>query len=538
MFPLELLVKSTLVIGAALAGTWFMRRSSAASRHLWLTAAALALLVLPGASLVLPSWNVFPVADPFVAARDFAIAEAESPPAGPRSYEAPRPTSPETGPRWWVVGFRWFVIVWIAGGTTLLLRLVGGKIYTQRVAATAPPVTNEAILETVRRTTGEMNIPDIVPVVESDHLDVPFVCGLLRPRLIVPPGFEAWPDDRVEAVLRHELGHVKRMDVLVQFFAQVACCLFWVNPLTWILERRLLVERERACDDIALGRETRGSDYAAHLMAVAEELGEAGNRVWVVSSMAEGTDFKDRILSALDPGARRTAPGRRHAALVFLVTLVLLLPLAAMHPTSQAARTHSEHPEVAAGSDTEALIASLGVSDADIREHAASALGKSGDPRAVPALIDVLDDRDASVREHAASALGRLGDPSAVQPLANVLSSDPEPRVREHAASALGKLGPNDDAYDALVEAYESDADVRVRAHAAFGLGLLGDTRAFDLLVEGLDSDHAEIRRECVEALGWLGDPRAVQHLEPFLESSDARIRQRAQKALQMLAGI
>jgi HEAT repeat protein/beta-lactamase regulating signal transducer with metallopeptidase domain len=565
---LGLLLKSAVLAGAALTVSWFLRRSSAAVRHLWLAAAAVALLALPLASAILPGWNVAPAPGPLLAAPVTDTMEAE-PTAEETSAAGAGPARARAaGPSWWIAGLGWFVLVWWAGAALLLVRLIGGKLYAYRIAAKAPPVEDAGILDAVRRISERLDLAARVPVVESGHLDVPFVCGLIRSRLIVPPGFEEWPADRIEAVLRHELGHVGRRDVLVQFLAQAACCLYWVNPLCWILERRLLVERERACDDIALGRETKGSDYAEHLMAVAEELGAARNRVWVVSAMAEGTDFKDRILSILDPGARRTAPGLRHSVLALLGTGLLLLPLSAIHPVSEAARTHSAHPEVAADTDLETLIASLSVSDAEVREHAASALGRSGDPAAVPALIEALGDgdpdvrehvasalgrlgdpaavpalvealgdRDPDVREHVASALGRLGDPAAVPALAEVVAADPEPRVREHAASALGKLGPNDDAYDALVDAYETDASVRVRAHAAFGLGLLGDPRAFDLLVEGLDSPHADIRRECAEGLGWLGDPRAVPYLEPLLESSDARIRERTQKALQMLSG-
>ena len=85
-------------------------------------------------------------------------------------------------------------------------------------------------------------------MVESDHLKVPFVWGLLRPRLILPPWARQWPSERIEAVLHHELAHIKRRDLLSQFMAQVACCMYWVNPLSWLTERRLFIERERACE--------------------------------------------------------------------------------------------------------------------------------------------------------------------------------------------------------------------------------------------------------------------------------------------------
>ena len=75
-----------------------------------------------------------------------------------------------------------------------------------------------------------------------------------------------------------------------------------------------------------------------------------------------------------------------------------------------------------------------------VRLHAAEALGKIGDERAVEPLIEALNDEDASVRRGAAVALGRLGAERAVEPLIEALN-DEEGHVRRGAAVALGRLG-------------------------------------------------------------------------------------------------
>jgi HEAT repeat protein len=394
----------------------------------------------------------------------------------------------------------------------------------------------------------------------------------------------------LEAILHHEFAHIKRKDTLVQFFAQIACCLYWMNPLTWILERRLFIERERACDDIAMGKRIKASEYAGHLMEVMEEAGTRQKLAWVTSAMAEGTDFKDRILSVLDPLAKRTTPNLGQSTAVVALAACILLPLAALHPWSEAGAEVQLHvfpahaisseprggsfvgnlndeqkmkPEDVADDGTRALIAVLQSEDAnmrehaatalakqgakgavpalmavvcqdpdpDVREHAASALAVLGDTRATPALIDALKDNDASVREHVASALGKLKDTRAISPLMNILRSDSNARVREHAASALGRIG-GDEVSGALTQSYHQDGDIRVRAHAAYGLGLARDPGAFDLLIDGLISKHAIIRSHCAEALGLIGDPRAVEHLQATLHDSDSSVRQSAQRAL------
>lgn len=121
-----------------------------------------------------------------------------------------------------------------------------------------------------------------------------------------------------------------------------------------------------------------------------------------------------------------------------------------------------------------ALLAVLSTEDAGLRRHAATALGKLGDVRAVGPLVEVLlRDRDAHVRQHAASALGRLGDVRAVDPLIDALLRDRDAHVREHAATSLGQLGDGR-AFLPLTKAILSDKDPSVRRHAAEALGEVG----------------------------------------------------------------
>ncbi len=615
-FILEITLKSLLLAAAALLITWFMRRSSAAQRHLYLAAAVVALLLLPPASLVLPSWNVDLLPDPFAPSKQ-AFRSAAGPVetldptlAGDQEISAPLVKG---GDRTEYSGgergdarrtYPWLVVVWIVGACMLLGRLLGGKLYGYWIAKRAPELKDDRVLDAVRRVSRKLGYTPEIRVAESDHLKVPFVCGLFRPGLIIPSQVNRWSMERVEAILHHEFAHIKRKDILLQFFAQLACCLYWMNPLVWILERKLFIERERACDDIAINRDVKASDYAGYLIEVMEELGDKRNPVWVMSAMAEGTDFKDRIISVLDPVAKRTSPGISHRSAVVVLSIMLLLPLSSLYPwvvVEQAAGgivSQVVESETGGGTDPsslrgrvsrsdgglaaaepdggpaqgggnrqeDALIVLLDCQDAQMRKHAATALGEAGNRGAVPALIEALTDKDASVREHVASALGELGDRRAVLPLSEIVTGDrdrrvrehaavalgmigderalprlieavrddKEPRVREHAATAIGMVGGGD-GFEVLTKVYRNDRDVGVRAHGAYGLGLSQDDRGFDLLVEGLGSRHAEIRAHCAEALGLLGDGRAVAHLKKLLRDSSPQVREGTKRALEML---
>jgi beta-lactamase regulating signal transducer with metallopeptidase domain len=549
---LEVIIKSLVVLVAALTLTWFMRRSSSSVRHLLLSAAAVSLLALPLASVLMPPLSIVTAPSPF---GDPSVVRYETAPLVETgsTHRFPAVESPGNATthrdRW----LTRFLVVWGAGASFLLLRLVGGIIYGYRIVTGAPAVKDERLLDAVRRISERFGISRPVPVVESDHLKVPFVWGFFKQRLILPPTAREWSLARIEAVLRHELAHIKRKDTFVQALAQIACCIYWVNPLTWIMERWLFIERERACDDVAISQDIQAAEYAGYLMEVAEEMGDTRSRLWVASALAEGTDFKDRILSILDPVAKRTVPKLRQTATVITCAALLVLPLSSLHASGGAsaattrprtsgssgepAKVVDVHAEQGTGSSSQPaeLIALLDSPDAAMREEAATALGEAGNTEAVAALIEALDDSDSSVREHAASALGWIGDREAIPHLARVLLSDPDAGVREHAASATGRIGKDDDAYRTLVEVYESDRSIGVRAHAAHGLGLMREERAFDLLVDGLGSKYPEIRLHCAEALGMVGDHRAVPHLEHASRDRDDRVRESAGRALKSI---
>ena len=181
------------------------------------------------------------------------------------------------------------------------------------------------------------------------------------------------------------------------------------------------------------------------------------------------------------------------------------------------------------------LVAALRDNDSGVRQQAAVALGRLGDPRALAPLVAALRDNDSGVRQQAAAALGWLGDPRAVKPLVAALE-DNKYWVRQQAAAALGRLG-DPRAVKPLVAALE-DNKYWVRQRAAAALVSLGwqpvdETqlallavaqqnwdRAVSLgsvalapLVAALRDNDSGVRQQAAAALGRLRDPRAVEAL-------------------------
>jgi HEAT repeat protein len=561
-FATEIVIKSLVVQVVALSTLWFMRRASAAARHLYLTVTVLIVLALPATTLLLPSFNTGIISLPpslQKATTTLRVPVGSSEMAAVHEDQAVfgAQSSSEEGRAGLL---RALFIAWAVGTGGFLAWVLGGLLYSAWLSSKARSIRDDDLTRLLEEARAQTGIARQISLLETDRVKVPVVYGITRPRLILPSQARTWPRERLRAIFIHELGHIKRHDILFQFLAKLSCCLYWFNPLVWITERRLFLASECASDDLAIESHFRPADYAEHLMDTSVELGTDRNPVWATAAMAEGTAFKDRILSILNPNIHRIAPKRAHASALIIGAIAIAIPLAALslweiaedrrdesqeNQQTQVAQvtqtesseyidetdeslTSSDHGD--ADADFRAWRQALEVDDASVREHAATALGKRGDRRVVPDLIKLLDDPSASVREHTASALGNLGDNRALDALVRTMRRDSSVEVREHAASALGNLGDRR-AYEPLLETLKNDGEPRVRAHAAYGLGLLGDGRAVGPLVEALQNRNHIIRWHAAMALGELGDRLALDALADALKDPAEEVRREAKIA-------
>jgi TonB family protein len=148
----------------------------------------------------------------------------------------------------------------------------------------------------------------------------------------------AWPADCRAAALSHEQAHAERKDGLTQLIAQLACCLHWFNPLVWLAERRMAAEREIACDDIVVARGLRPSEYASHLVSVAQTL-ERSLDLRAAVAMGGRSRIERRVRTILDAHLRRDVPGRKQVGALAALALCIILPLAALRAQATGAIT-------------------------------------------------------------------------------------------------------------------------------------------------------------------------------------------------------
>jgi len=305
--------------------------------------------------------------------------------------------------------------------------------------------------------------------------------------VMMPPSAAEWTIEARQAALVHELTHIKRADRRTQAIAQLACAIYWFNPLVWYAAAGLARERERACDDEVLRFGARPSAYATLLLDLARKPGSLWTPATALS-MARPSAIEGRLLSILADAVRvprRTTRWLVGFSIVTITTTIL---------GAQAAKPETLPQPVA--SIPQAAPKPL------IRPQMLMALDNSEDPSVTTTLVQALGDSDRGVREHAAMGLAITPGADVIEPLLGALK-DPDAQVREKAAIGLAfRRDPK--IVEPLLVAIE-DRDAQVREKAAIALGASGDARAIPALTRATRDADSQVREKAVKALVLLG---------------------------------
>lgn len=179
--------------------------------------------------------------------------EALFAPVAARTEISPRSIAPVASApasfRW----AHWFMRIWLAGIAVLGLRLALAVVLFTRRMKHATPVEDAAalaLLSECARMAGVRRVPQLL---ECDAVTTPAICGHWRPRLLMPPRLLAsFTSDELRHVFFHELAHVKRRDVAVNWLTSFLQIIHWFNPLVWFAFARMRTDREVACDALAI----------------------------------------------------------------------------------------------------------------------------------------------------------------------------------------------------------------------------------------------------------------------------------------------
>ena len=213
-------------------------------------------------------------------------------------------SSPVTEP--WHSAMPWIVMVWFAGAAACSVRLLAGCISAAALRrshhAPAPPAWQQALDRLMER----MHVSRPVRLLASDRVDSPLVVGWLRPVILAPVGVLCGlSPEQIEALLAHELAHVRRHDYLVNVLQGIAESLLFYHPAVWWISRQIRAEREHCCDDLAVDA---SGDVLVYARALAELESMRPAHFKAALSANDGSLLR-RIRRLTNPAAAHTLAG-------------------------------------------------------------------------------------------------------------------------------------------------------------------------------------------------------------------------------------
>jgi len=181
-------------------------------------------------------------------------------------------------------------------------------------------------IRAVLRTAAPLDLDAPVKIMSSPARLEPGVFGIFRPVLVVPEGIlDHLAPEHWGAILAHELCHVRRRDNLTAAIHMAVEAVFWFHPLVWWIGRRLVEQRERACDEEALLASGDPQAYAEGILAVC--------RMYVESPLAcvsgvTGSNLKKRIRGIMENRFLARLSLAKNAALALTGVVAVYVPVA------------------------------------------------------------------------------------------------------------------------------------------------------------------------------------------------------------------
>ena len=367
MATILIVVKASLLLGAALLGARLLRAAAAGTRHAVWSVTFAALLALPLLGAAVPSLHI-PIPAAWTEAAVTAIPalgarpEREIPVVTSRATEGmpglktgPSENTDETveAAAGWTLrpalarvagGWSaWTIVrgVWIAGTLAAAGALLLSLVRVRRLARTARDVSDPAWRDAVHGLGARLGLKRPARVLLSDGVRTPMAGGLWRALIFLPADAASWTPERRDIVLAHELSHIARRDPVRHLAARLAVACYWFHPLAWVAARESSLAREQACDEAVLALGIRPSEYARVLLDFADAMTPARS-VAAALPMVERSLLEARLMAILD---HQTPPSRRwHPYLAAACAALLALTLAAAQPAARSVDIRTPAP--------------------------------------------------------------------------------------------------------------------------------------------------------------------------------------------------
>jgi beta-lactamase regulating signal transducer with metallopeptidase domain len=221
------------------------------------------------------------------------------------------------------------VLLWSVLFAFRSVRMMGSLVYIHRAKnkyTYAPPANWQQRVEVLCE---KLQINKAVRLLESGYVKVPMVIGHLKPVILMPVGLiTGLPAEQVEAVLLHELAHIRRHDYIVNFLQTLAETVFFFNPgLLWV-SSLLRDERENCCDDIALEQTKNKREFVRALISFKEHA--LNDERYAVAFPGKKNHLLHRVSRIMNNKNQTLGPSEKVFFMMGIVTLSLVVATAAI----------------------------------------------------------------------------------------------------------------------------------------------------------------------------------------------------------------
>ncbi|HYH85524.1 MAG TPA: M56 family metallopeptidase, partial [Pyrinomonadaceae bacterium] len=323
--------QATMLAALVLCATLLLRRAPARARHaLWLVASAKFVVpsalfaLLAGLAHLQPAWLsaaaegagrsapqfVLQLAGPLPTADDEIVVTVAG--AATRHNEM----------------FCALTLAWASGALVLLAFWLKRRREFTRAVREGQEVFAGREFDAMERARARLGLKRDVLLVFARREVEPCVWRTRRPVVVLPRTVaEHLDDEELEALMLHELAHAERRDNLYANLQTALACVFWFCPVVWLVNRRTLAERERACDERVLEAGGAAIAYASSILKVVRFC--FGWKVAGASGAAAGSNLRRRIEMILHDNTRRKLSALHRALLCVAAVAALALSLAA-----------------------------------------------------------------------------------------------------------------------------------------------------------------------------------------------------------------
>lgn len=202
----------------------------------------------------------------------------------------------------------WLVCGWLMGALFLSLKFIGGWMVAQRLKRQQTNPLSRRWQEAAARLSRQLRLSRPVRLCESALVEVPTAIGWLRPVVLVPASLlTGLPAQQVEALLAHELAHIRRHDYLFNLLQTMIETLLFYHPAVWWVSRQVRVEREHCCDDLAVSACGDVLVYARALTELEQLRGAAAGQLALAATGGALLERIRRLVATPTPATRKSS---------------------------------------------------------------------------------------------------------------------------------------------------------------------------------------------------------------------------------------